>query len=131
MHRARGTGVISRAARDARPYWPHLAGLLAVSLLAAPLALLIPVPLKIAVDSVLGSQPVPGALDAILPSAVTASDTALLVALGLLFVLIALLNQLQEMGSALTPVSGCWRSSARGCLGTCSGCRSLTTTAEG
>ena len=99
MHRARRTGVISRAARDARPYWPHLAGLLAVSLLAAPLALLIPVPLKIAVDSVLGSQPVPGALDAILPSAVTASDTALLVALGLLFVLIALLNQLQEMGS--------------------------------
>ena len=99
MHRARRTGVISRAARDARPYWPHLAGLLAVSLLAAPLALLIPVPLKIAVDSVLGSQPVPGALDAILPSAVTASDTALLVALGLLFVLIAVLNQLQEMGS--------------------------------
>ena len=99
MHRARRTGVISRAARDARPYWLHLAGLLAVSLLAAPLALLIPVPLKIAVDSVLGSQPVPGALDAILPSAVTASDTALLVALGLLFVLIAVLNQLQEMGS--------------------------------
>jgi ATP-binding cassette subfamily B protein len=99
MRRARGTGVMSRAVRDARPYWAHLAALLVVSLLAAPLALLIPVPLKIAVDSVLGSQPVPGALDAILPGAVTGSDTALLVALGVLFVLIALLNQLQEMSS--------------------------------
>jgi ATP-binding cassette, subfamily B, bacterial len=99
MRRVRGTGAMSRAVRDARPYWAHLAGLLVVSLLAAPLSLLIPVPLKIAVDSVLGSHPVPGALDAILPGAVTGSETALLVALGVLFVLIALLNQLQEMGS--------------------------------
>jgi ATP-binding cassette subfamily B protein len=99
MGRARETRVVSRAVRDARPYWGHLAGLLAVSLLAAPLSLLIPVPLKIAVDSVLGSHPVPGTLDAILPGAVTGSDTALLVALGVLFVVIALLNQVQEMGS--------------------------------
>ena len=37
-------------------------------MLAAPLALLTPVPLAIAVDSVIGSQPLPGFLDAIVPS---------------------------------------------------------------
>jgi len=94
-------GAMSRVVRDARPYWGHLAALLVVSLLAAPLSLLVPVPLKIAVDSVLGSHPIPVPLGAILPSAVTHSDTALLVALGLLFVLIAVLNQLQEMASLI------------------------------
>ncbi len=39
----------------ARPYWPHLAGVFLLSLLATPLALLVPLPLKIALDSGLGS----------------------------------------------------------------------------
>jgi ATP-binding cassette subfamily B protein len=99
MSTASRAGALRRALRDARPYWGHLAALLVVSLLAAPLSLLVPVPLKIAVDSVLGSHPIPGALDTILPGAITGSDTALLVALGVLFVLIAILRQLQEMAS--------------------------------
>jgi ATP-binding cassette subfamily B protein len=93
------TGVLSRTVRDARPYWGHLSALLVVSLLAAPLSLLVPVPLKVAVDSVLGSHPIPGALDAVLPGTVSHSDTALLIALGALFVLISVFRQLQEMTS--------------------------------
>jgi ATP-binding cassette, subfamily B, bacterial len=99
MKSPRQAGSLIRALRDGRPCWPHLGGLLGLSLLAAPISLLVPVPLKIAVDSVLGSHPIPGFLDAILPAAVTGSDTAMLVSLGVLFVLIAVLNQLQELAS--------------------------------
>ena len=43
-------------------------GLLAVELLATPAVLLSPVPLAIAVDDVIGSDQLPGFLEAILPS---------------------------------------------------------------
>ena len=97
----RGRGIYVRLLRDARPYRWHLAALTILSLLTAPLALLLPVPLKIAVDSVIGSQPAPPILQAGLPGVATESDTALLVTVGLLFVVIALLNQLQEMASLI------------------------------
>ena len=97
----RGRGIYVRLLRDARPYRWHLAALTILSLLTAPLALLLPVPLKIAVDSVIGSQPAPPILQAALPGVATESDTALLVTVGLLFVVIALLNQLQEMASLI------------------------------
>src|SRR5215207_7931053 len=38
---------------QARPYWAHVAGFLFLSLLATPLALLAPLPLKVAVDCVI------------------------------------------------------------------------------
>ena len=44
-----------RLVEEARPYWVHVAGLLALSLLSAPINLLTPLPLKIAVDSVIVS----------------------------------------------------------------------------
>src|SRR6476659_7374372 len=45
-----------RLVAEARPYWPHTLAYLLLSLLATPLALLAPLPLKIAVDSVIGSS---------------------------------------------------------------------------
>src|SRR6266568_657653 len=87
---------------QARPYWLHLGGLFLLSLLASPLALLTPLPLKMAVDSVVGSpRQIPGPLAALLPAAVTRSHTALLVVAAVLFVLIALLTQLQQLGSSV------------------------------
>src|SRR2546426_9286670 len=58
-----------RLLRQARPYWLHLAALFGIGLLASPLALLDPVPLKIIFDSVLGSHPLPAYVRAVLPSA--------------------------------------------------------------
>jgi len=55
--------------REARPYWPHLAGMFLLSLLATPIALLVPLPMKIIVDSVLGSHPLPRLVDTLLPPA--------------------------------------------------------------
>src|SRR6266540_3362004 len=86
-----------RLLRQARPYWLHLAALFGIGLLASPIALLNPVPLKIVVDSVLGTHPLPAYLDALLPATLTRSPTAILaVAIGLLIV-VAALGQLQGL----------------------------------
>jgi ATP-binding cassette subfamily B protein len=75
----RDLALIRRLVRHIRPYWPYILGLLLLSLLTIPFALLLPLPLKITVDSVIGSEPVPGFLDAFLPETITSSDAALLV----------------------------------------------------
>src|SRR5256886_5050815 len=87
-----------RLLRQARPYWLHLAGLFGIGLLASPLALLDPVPLRIVFDSVLGSHPLPAYVRAVLPSAVLGSAGALLVAIGLLLG-VAALTQLQALAN--------------------------------
>src|SRR5262249_56782201 len=66
-----------------RPYWPHVAGLLALSALARALKLLSPLPLKLAVDGVLGGQP-PAALAAYSAPTLLAGAAALLVLVTLL-----------------------------------------------
>jgi ATP-binding cassette subfamily B protein len=88
---------------QARPYWRHIAGIFLIGLLATPLALLVPLPLKLVVDNVVGSKPPPG----FLPVSLSGSDAALLaVAVGLLGV-VALLTQLQFLaGEALGAYTG-------------------------
>jgi ATP-binding cassette subfamily B protein len=88
-----------RLLRRARPYWPHIGGLFLIGLLSSPLALLTPLPLKLAVDSVLGAQPFPGFLEALLPAAATRSY-ALALAAGLM-VAIGLLVHVQALASWL------------------------------
>src|SRR3989440_515234 len=88
-----------RLLRQARPYWLHLAVLFGIGLLASPIALLNPVPLKIVVDSVLGSRPLPAWLAAALPAAATGSPATLLaVAIGLL-IAVAVLAQVQGLAN--------------------------------
>lgn len=85
---------------ESRPYWLHLVGIFVLNLLSTPLTLLIPIPLKIVVDSVLGSQPVSGSIAGFLPAAST-SGTALLVFSAALFIAVACLNGVQQMASTL------------------------------
>ncbi len=92
--------VYRRLIRLARPYWAHIAGLFLLNLLAPPLALLAPLPLKIAVDSGVGAQPVPAVLSRLLPAAPPSPSAVLWLAAGLL-VAIALLNQLQGLAVTL------------------------------
>src|SRR5207244_9442406 len=76
-----------------RPYWLHLSGILLLSLLSPPLALLNPLPLKIAVDSVIGSHPLPRFL-LLLPASTTRTDAArLALTAGLVLVIADLRNQ--------------------------------------
>jgi ATP-binding cassette, subfamily B, bacterial len=88
-----------RLLHQARPFWLHVVGILLLSLLSTPLALLVPLPLKIAVDSVLGSHPLPGFLNALLPEAIGRSELAILLVAAGLLVGIALLSQLQSLAS--------------------------------
>ena len=81
------------------PYWPYITAIFLIDLCATPLALLGPVPLKIAVDTVVGSQPLPVWLAAVLPDAVIHSSALLLGMAAGLQVLIVLLAQLQGFGS--------------------------------
>jgi len=93
--------VWRRLSELARPNWPHLLGIVLLSFLSTPLSLLMPLPLKISVDSVLGNQALPNWLQAIIPDALEASKrNALFVAGGLLLV-IAILASLQSLASWL------------------------------
>ena len=65
-------------------------------MLSSVFTLLTPLPLKIAVDSVIGSKPLPGPLDA-LPRAVSGSHTGILIFAAALFVLITLLKQVLQV----------------------------------
>jgi ATP-binding cassette subfamily B protein len=86
---------------EVRPYYRHLGGLLLVTLLSTPLSLLTPLPLKIAVDSVIGSHPLPPFLQAALPDAVTSSSNAILIFVIVLTIGIALLSGFQCLASSL------------------------------
>jgi len=68
MQRRSDLGVYRRLLRYGWPYRLHLVGIIALGLLSPPLALLGPVPLKIAVDSVLGDQPLPAFVVALMPA---------------------------------------------------------------
>src|SRR5262245_16330779 len=93
--------LYGRLLRHAGPYRLHLGALLLLSLLGTPIALLTPLPLKIAVDSLAGAQAVPGLLRVVLPERATGSQAALItLAVGLLLT-IALLDQLQRLGCAV------------------------------
>jgi ATP-binding cassette subfamily B protein len=90
-----------RVLQEARPHLAKIAGIFALDLLASPLGLLTPLPLKIAVDSAIAGHPLPGFLQRALPAALTGSRAAALgVAIGLL-ILLAILAQIQNLASSL------------------------------
>lgn len=92
--------LIRRLAVEARAYWPHVLVILLLDLLATPLALLAPVPLKIVVDSVLGSEPIPSFLSSFVRESWLTPTALLAFAIALLLVT-ALVTQLQSLVAAL------------------------------
>jgi ATP-binding cassette, subfamily B, bacterial len=89
--------LLRLVARQARPFAGLVLCVLAVDLLAAPLVLLAPLPLKVVVDSVIGGRPAPA------PLAFLAGDSGggLLVAMAFLLIGIAVLHQLQSLSSSI------------------------------
>jgi ATP-binding cassette subfamily B protein len=87
--------IYRRLLSQARPFWWHIAGIFFVSLAATPIALLTPLPLKIAVDSVIATHPPPGFL------AWAGSGTTLLIAVVVFFVCISFLDQVQQLAGSL------------------------------
>lgn len=93
--------VLRRLFIQVRPYWGHLAAIFAIDMLASPLALLTPLPLMLAVDSVIGSEPLPRFLELITPDFFTDSKGSTLALIAILVVLFALFAQLQKLGGWL------------------------------
>jgi ATP-binding cassette subfamily B protein len=91
--------LCQRLLQQARPYWAAIATIFFIDLLATPLALLYPIPLRIAVDSVLGSEPLPGFLGVVLPIGWTASPFARLCLAAVLQIAIVFLMQAQARGA--------------------------------
>jgi ATP-binding cassette subfamily B protein len=97
-------GLYRRLLREARPYWLHLVGIFLLSLLATPLALLLPLPMTVVVDCVIGSRPLPNFLNVLLPASARSSSAVLgLMVAGL--VALAVLSQLLDVGVSLLRAS--------------------------
>jgi ATP-binding cassette, subfamily B, bacterial len=94
-------GLYRRLLRQAQPYWLQFAVLFALGLLASPIALLNPVPLKIVVDSALGGRPLPAFLQAVLPAGAERTPAAILLVAILLLLGIAFIGQVQGLTSTL------------------------------
>ena len=87
--------LFRRLLGEARGYWPHIAVIFVLDLVAAPIALLVPVPMKIAIDSVIGDKPLPWFVAPLVGDATAGSKEALLVFAVSAMVVIALLTHLQ------------------------------------
>jgi len=98
MSRRAPRHIYRRLAREARPFSMHITGLLMLSALSSAFTLLTPLPLKIVVDSVIGSKSLPGPLAA-LPHAVSGSQTGTLILAAVLFLVITLLRQLEQFAT--------------------------------
>src|SRR5438067_4500163 len=89
--------IYRRLLIEAKPYWLAMAGYFLLGLLEVPLALLLPLPIKIEVDSVLGSHPLPSFLAPLIPAGSQGSITFLLIFPAAILIAIALLNQVQTL----------------------------------
>ncbi len=93
--------IYRRVLREARPFWGHILGIFLLSLLSTPVALLTPLPLKIAVDSVLGKEPLPTLLVGVVPGVIQASPVWLLVFAVGLVIAVEFLSQIRSLSTTL------------------------------
>lgn len=93
--------IYRRLLLETRSYWFQIAAIFLLELLSTPLTLVTPLPLKIVVDNVIGSQPLPSFLDALLPKVVTHDKTGVLVFAVSLVVFISVLRPILELGSSI------------------------------
>ena len=95
--------IYRRVLQQIRPHGLGVSMLALSALGALPIALLTPLPLKIVVDSVLGSHPLPLILDPIVPHWVTVSPGATLWLATALMLVVALLGQVLRLGNWIPP----------------------------
>jgi ATP-binding cassette subfamily B protein len=96
-----GWRIFCRLLREQRAYVPRIVTLLVLNLLSAPLMLLGPLAIKIAVDSYVGDEPLPAVFDTLLPFATVPGSAAVLWVAVALVLLVAVLSQVQGIGAAL------------------------------
>jgi ATP-binding cassette, subfamily B, bacterial len=87
----------------ARPVWLHLGGVFFLCLLAIPIGLLNPLPVKIAVDSVIDSQPLPDFLNFLIPSWIDRTPGNLAVMVAVMVVSIMALDKALSLANWVLP----------------------------
>ncbi len=92
--------LFRRLLQQARPYWVHVVGIFLLGLLATPLGLLTPLPLKIAIDSAIGTHPLPRFLSRVLPASAVRSPAAILAIAILLLLGVAALENLFALANS-------------------------------
>lgn len=93
--------IYRRLLIQARPYWGHIFGLFLLNLLAMPIALLMPLPLKIAADTLTGNDPLPRAIETLVPGSANFSAVAYLGLAAVILILVTVGSQLQSLGAHL------------------------------
>jgi len=93
--------ILRRIFSIARPYWLHLGAIFSLEFLGVLILLLLPFPVKIAVDSVIGSEPLPKFVQMITPESLTGVKTSLLWVAVSLQVVLALLMNVHNMSNQL------------------------------
>jgi ATP-binding cassette subfamily B protein len=89
--------LFRRVLKQVKPFWPYFAAIFALDLLTTPLTLLVPVPLKIAVDSVIGATPLPKIIDPFVPEFIVNSKHSLLIFAVIMQILVVLFFQLRDL----------------------------------
>ncbi len=97
--------LLKRVLREAEPFWGRILTVFLLGLLATPLALLAPIPLKIVVDSVLGDRPLPGFLESVGPGFAQGSPGEKLKLAITLLLGVALVTQIQWASSWLLSIA--------------------------
>jgi ATP-binding cassette, subfamily B, bacterial len=97
--------ILRRLLTEAKPFHAHLFLISLLGLLATPLALLTPIPLKIAVDNIYGSNQLPELFSSLIPHWFTKSKLGMLGFTAILQVLIISFIQLQSLGNQLLKTS--------------------------
>ena len=92
--------LFRRLLQQARPYWVHVVGIFLLGLLATPLGLLTPLPLKIAIDSAIGTHPLPRFLSRVLPESATRSPASVLAIAVVLLLGIAAIENLFALANS-------------------------------
>jgi ATP-binding cassette subfamily B protein len=87
--------LYARLLGEARCYWLHIVALFLLGLVSTGTALLTPLPLKIAVDNVVGSQPLPGVIAAVFEP----SKATLMLLVAVLVVVVHGLDHLQRLAT--------------------------------
>ncbi len=97
--------IFRRLIHIARPYWLQISSIFTLEILAAPLILLMPLPLKLAVDNIIGSAPLPEFLSILIPHSFENNKLALLVLATSLQVIIVLLIHFRGLISYVFQIS--------------------------
>jgi ATP-binding cassette, subfamily B, bacterial len=90
--------VSRRLLAETRPNWLQIAALFGISLITIPLTLLTPIPLKLMIDSIIGTEAFPQVMEAVLPAGADRTSFAAIALVAGFFVLIALGKQLCDLG---------------------------------